>query len=159
MKMSSAMLTNKKCHSHQWLISGFQMWMRAPQTVIQQMLPSPVRHGDHWGTVRMQEARSTRKEDWSQISEVHTKGTNSVSPEAYTFPYCRMLNSLTWYLIFDVQTAYSLFCKLVYSLTSPASRAVLSELLRCCLLGSGYKTFPPNNITLYFQSVTIDCSL
>ena len=30
-----------------------------------------------------------------------------------------MLNSLTWYLIFDVQTACSLCCKLVYSLKSP----------------------------------------
>ena len=30
-----------------------------------------------------------------------------------------MLNSLTWYLIFDVQTACSLCCKLVSSLTSP----------------------------------------
>ena len=121
MKMSSAMLTNKKCHSHQWLISGLQMWMRAPKTVIQQMLPSPARHGDHWETVRMQEVRPTRKQGWPQIPEVHTKGTNSVSPEAYIFPYCRMLNSLTWYLIFDVQAACSLFCKLVYSLTFPAS--------------------------------------
>ena len=31
----------------------------------------------------------------------------------------RMLNSLTWYLIFAVQTACSLCCKLVYSLIPP----------------------------------------
>ena len=30
-----------------------------------------------------------------------------------------MLNSLSWYLIFDIQTACSLCHKLVYSLASP----------------------------------------
>ena len=36
-------------------------------------------------------------------------------------PMLRMLNSLTWYLIFGVQVACSLCCKLVYSLTSPSA--------------------------------------
>ena len=40
----------------------------------------------------------------------------------------RILNSLTWYLIFDVQAACSLCCKLVYSLTSsPASLERFSQ--------------------------------
>ena len=33
--------------------------------------------------------------------------------------------------------------------------AVFSELLRCCLLGPESYTFPPNEMTLYFQVVTI----
>ena len=70
------------------------------------------------GPGRMQEARRTKKQDSPQIDEVHMKGMNSVSPEACIFPN-RMLNSLTQYLIFDVQTACSLCYKLVYSLTSP----------------------------------------
>ena len=43
-------------------------------------------------------------------------------------PIHRMLNSLTWYLIFDVQTAYLLCCKFVHSLTSaPASLEQFSQ--------------------------------
>ena len=61
------------------------MWMGAPQTEIQRMLPHP--HGDRWETGGMQEARWTRKEDWPQIVEVHMKRMNSVSQEAYIFQY------------------------------------------------------------------------
>ena len=173
MKMSSAMLINKKCHSHQWLISGLQMWIRAPKTVIQGMLPTPpsmVMAEELW-KCKMQGEQGNRigprylsytwKEwiQWAQSDFTFTfhfyalekemathssvlawriPGTGShrvghdwsdlaAVAEAYIFPYCRMLNSLTWYLTFDVQTACSLFCKLVYSLTSPASLELFSQ--------------------------------
>ena len=42
-------------------------------------------------------------------------------PRGLHLPICRMLNSLTGYLIFDVQAACSLCCKLVYSLASPSA--------------------------------------
>ena len=41
------------------------------------------------------------------------------SAAKYNLPIHRMLNSLAGYLIFDVQTACSLYCKHVCSLTSP----------------------------------------
>ena len=75
------------------MISGLQMWMMAPQTGIQWMLLAATRHGDCWGAGEMQEAaichslRWTRKQDWPQISEIHIRGMNSVSPEAYIFPH------------------------------------------------------------------------
>ena len=55
--------------------------------------------------------------------ELHMKGLNSVTPEILHPLTHRMLNFvLTRYLIFDVQTAYSICCKLLCSLTSfPAS--------------------------------------
>ena len=53
-------------------------------------------------------------------SWVDMKGMNSESRGLH-LPICRMLNSLTWYLIFDVQAACFLCCKLVYSLTSPSA--------------------------------------
>ena len=40
-------------------------------------------------------------------------------PRGLHLPIHRMLNSLTCYLIFDLQAARSLCYKLVYSLTSP----------------------------------------
>ena len=55
MKISPAILISRKCHNHHW-ISGIQMWMRAPKTVIQGMLlPTMV----CWGAGVMQEARWT----------------------------------------------------------------------------------------------------
>ena len=63
------------------------------------------------------------------------KGANSVSPEA-CLPRHRMLNSLTWYLIFDVQTVCSLSCKCVEpDFPSFLLGVVFSGLLRCCLPG------------------------
>ena len=49
-----------------------------------------------------------------------------------------------------MQTAYSLCCKLVYSLTPPSRLlgAVFSELMRCCLPGSESSTCPPNKTPL-----------
>ena len=56
-------------------------------------------------------------------------GRNEFSePRDLHLPIHRMLNSLTWYLIFDVQTVYFLCCKFVHSLTSaPASLEQFSQ--------------------------------
>ena len=49
-------------------------------------------------------------------------------PQGLHLPTHRMLSSLNWYLIFDVQTACFFCCKLAYSLTSPPGS--LSSFLR-----------------------------
>ena len=69
------------------VISGLQMWMKAPQIVIQRMLLPAANPGDCWRAGVMQEARWTRKQDWPQIAEVRVKWINSVSPEACIFPH------------------------------------------------------------------------
>ena len=102
-------------------ISGLQMWMRAPKTVIQQMLP--LHHCGCWGAGGMQEARRTAlaSDSWG------AKERNGFSePRGLHARIQRMLNSLTWNLIFDVQTSCSLCCKRVYGLT-PASLEQFSQ--------------------------------
>ena len=53
-------------------------------------------------------------------------------------PRLRMLNSWTWYLIFDAQTAESLCYKLVQSLTSPP--ASLEQSLKSKMLSPGLQS-------------------
>ena len=67
------------------VISGLQLWMRAPKTWIQGMLPLPVVTAEK--LEGMQEKRWTRKRDWPQIAEVHMKGMTLVSTEDCIFPY------------------------------------------------------------------------
>ena len=109
MKISPAVLINKKCHWPPNVHEGSQNWDPADAT-------AP--HGDCWGARWVQEARGTKKQDWPQIAEVQMKGMNSVSPGLHLLTH-RRLNTWTWYLIFDLQRACSLCCKLVCRLTSP----------------------------------------
>ena len=99
------------------------MWMRALQTAIQHMPPAPWWLLKSWGN-----ARSKMNKDWPPDSRgVYERNEFSESRGLHP-PICRMLNSLTWYLIFDVQTSCSLCCKLVYSLTfSSASLEQFSQ--------------------------------
>ena len=82
MKLSPAILINKKCHSHHWfLISKYEwglpkLWSRG----------CCYPHSDCWGAGGIQKARWARKQDWPKIAEVHMKGMSSVSPEAFIFP-------------------------------------------------------------------------
>ena len=66
-------------------------------------------------------------------------------------PIHRMQNSLTWYLIFDVQTVYLLCCKFVHSLTSaPASLEQFSQSY-CDAVSQARSPklrVPPNKITV-----------
>ena len=72
------------------MISGLQLWIRAPKT---DPGDAPTPHGDCGGAGGMQEAaichslRWTRKQDWPQIDGMHMKELNSVSPEACIFAY------------------------------------------------------------------------
>ena len=131
-KISPAILINKKCHSHQWFLASKCEWwlpnLRSGRCYhpLQWLLRS-------WGIAR----RWTRKQHWPQIagvaqSRTRLKWLSSSSsswgayerdefsyPRGLHLPIHRIIYSLTWYLIFDVQTAFSLCCKLVASLTSP----------------------------------------
>ena len=99
------------------VIEGFQNF-----EMIQRMLPPPHRpsHGDGWGAGGMQAAMWTKKQDWPQRAEMRERNEFG-EPRGLHLPILRMLNSLTWYLIFDVQTVCSLCCKLVCNLTSPCT--------------------------------------
>ena len=81
---------NKQEMSQPLAISGLQMWMRAPKTVIEGMLPPPA-----WWLLRswgMQSAaicrsiRWTGNQGWPQMAELYVEGMNPVSPEACIFP-------------------------------------------------------------------------
>ena len=102
---------NKQQMSQPSVISGLQMWMRAPKTEIQCMLPPC------WGARGMQEARWTGNRLAPESWGAYERNGNS-EPRGLHLPIHTMLNSLTWYLIFDVQPAQSVCCKLVYSLIS-----------------------------------------
>ena len=115
---------NISCHINEQemsppsVISGPQMWMRAPQIVIQGvlLLPPPpswwLLRG--WGCRKQgEQGDRTGPDGWGR-----GKGVGAVPPRLH-LPRHRMLDSLTWYLIFDVQTACSLCCRCVYSLTYP----------------------------------------
>ena len=118
---------NIPCHVNQEELSqpsafsGFQTWMRAPKTEIQQMLPPPLWLLRSWGNASSSHLPlpKVNKETGLAPNSWGTPERNEVRElRGWHFPVHRMLNSLTWYLIFDVQTACSLCCKLVYSLTS-----------------------------------------
>ena len=102
MKISPAILINKKCHWPPNVHEGSQNWDPGDAT-------TP--HVDCWGAERMQGARLA-PDSWGAYER------NEFSePRGLHLPTLRRLNSLTWYLIFDVQTACSLCCKFEYSLT------------------------------------------
>ena len=73
------------------------------------------------------------------------------------FPILRLLNSLTQYLIFGVQTVCSLCCKFIYSLTFPP--AFLEQFSQsywdAVSLSSSPKLSHLIKINLYFQVMTI----
>ena len=84
--------------------------------MIQQMLPPESWLLRSWGTARSKVSKETglAPDSWDAYER------NEFSePRGVHLPIQRMLNSLTWYLIFAVQTACSLCCKLVYSLIPP----------------------------------------
>ena len=95
--------------------------MRDPKTEIQQTLPPPRWLLRSWGDARSSHLPLPKmnKETGLAPNSWGTQERNEVrEPRGWHLPIHRTLNSLTWYLIFDVQTACSLCCKLLYSLTS-----------------------------------------
>ena len=122
---------NKKWHSHQWSLAFKCEWG------FPKLQSSGCSHPAWWLLRSWENAR--RKVNKETGLAPHSWGTyerNGFSERrGLHLPIHRMVNSLTWYLIFDVQAPCSLCCKLVYSLTSLSCLlgAVFSELLRCCL--------------------------
>ena len=140
----SCHINKQKCHSHQRYLASNCEW-GLPKLRSRGCSHTPPPHssdgrgcchsphssGDCWGVGRKQgeQGNRTGPDSWSAWEK-----NECSEPRGLHLPIHRMLNSLTGYLIFAVQTACSLFCKLVYS-DSPSCLfgAVLLELLRCCL--------------------------
>ena len=97
-------------------ISGLHMRMRTPKTVITWMLPPPTVIAEELGECKKQGELGNRigPESWGAYENNEFRESRGLH-----LPLHRMLNSLVWYLIFGVQTACSLYCKCVHSLTSP----------------------------------------
>ena len=126
MKISPAILIKKKCHGHQWFLASNYEW---PPTMITPKWWScchPLRWLQRsWGNA---ESKVTKEMGLTPESCGVYEWNAFSKPRESHLPTQRMLNSLVWYLIFVVQTACSLFFKLVYSLTStPASLEQFSQ--------------------------------
>ena len=143
MKRLSLWNENISCHINQQeisqpsVISGLQMWIRAPQTAVQGVLPPPPTEiAEELGECKKQ---GEQGDGWSPDSWGAYERNEFSEPRGLQLPKHRMRNSLTWYQIFDIQSACSLCRKLVNSLTSPPNsleQFSLSYWVRCCLLGS-----------------------
>ena len=115
MKISPAILINKKCYSHQRFLASKCEW-GLPKHWSSRCCQPPQWLLRSWGNARSKANKGTElaPDSWGAYER------NELSePRGLHLPIYRMLNTFTWYLIFDDQTAFSLCCKLVYSLTSP----------------------------------------
>ena len=116
MKWKISWHINKQEMSQPSAISGLEIWTRAPKTAIQRMLPPATVIAEELGKWNSKVNKETglAPDSWGAYER------NEFSePRGLHLPIHRMLNSLTCYLIFDVQAACFLCCKLVYSLTFP----------------------------------------
>ena len=113
-KSASAILINKNCYSHQWLLTSTCEW------ALPKLWPrgSCHPHGDRWGAGEMPEARWTgHRAGPGQLRCVRKALTQRAQSLASSRPSnARFLN-----LIPDLwcSAACSLCCKLAYILTSP----------------------------------------
>ena len=125
MRISPDISINKKCHSQQGFLAfkcecgltkvGSSRWLQPLQWLLRSWGNARISHLPHCHSLRW-----TRKETGSAPDSWGAYERNEFSePRGLHLPIQRMLNSLTWYLIFNVQRACSLCCKLVYSLTPP----------------------------------------
>ena len=115
MKISPAILINKKCRSHHRFVASKYEWALPKLRSSRGCHPSwgLLRS---WGNARSKVNNETglAPDTWGAYERRELREPRGLHPPAH-----RMLNSLTWYLIFDVQTACSLCWKLVYNLTFP----------------------------------------
>ena len=111
MKISPAILISKKCHSHQWFLASKCEW-GLPKLWSSGCCHPPWWQLRSWGNARGKVNKETRMapDSWG----VYERNEFS-EPRDLHLPIHR---EVTWYLIFDVQTACSLCRKLVYSLIS-----------------------------------------
>ena len=127
MKISLAMLINKKCHSHQHFLASKCEW-RLPK--LGSSACCIVTTEELYNArSKMNKATGLAPGSWG----AYERNEFSDSRDLH-LPIDRMLNSLTWYwsLMFSLPAP---FVALVYSLTSSLALlgAVFSELLRCLL--------------------------
>ena len=96
---------NKQKISQPSVLSGFQMWIRAPQS---DPVYATTPHGDCWRAGEIQKAWWTRKQAWPQIAEVYVRGMNSVRPEACIFPNieCSIPQLNTWSAMFRLSALF-----------------------------------------------------
>ena len=85
------------------VISGLQMWMRAPKTEIQQILPLTMMTAEElWGKARSSHLpllKVNKERDLAPESWEANEMNDFSEPRGLHLPTHRMLNSLTWYLI------------------------------------------------------------
>ena len=105
MKISPAISINKKCHSHQWfLVSSCEGGL---PKLVQGILPPPMVTAEELGDARsshlllLKVNRETglAPDSWAAYGRIESSESRGLH-----LPRNRTLNSLTWYLIFDVQT-------------------------------------------------------
>ena len=126
MKIPPALSINKKYHSHQQFLGSKCEGGLPPLWSSRCCHPPP--HGDCWGAVGGNARSKVNTETGLAPDNWDAYETNEFSePRDLHFPIHRRINSLTWYLVFDIQTGCSLCCKLVYSLISPASLEQFSQ--------------------------------
>ena len=102
MKISPVISINKKCHSHHWFLAS------NVNETSQNCHPADAAtpHGDCWGAGGIQGAtichslRWTKKEDLAPDSWGAYERSVFSEPRGLHLPIHKMLNSLTWYLIF-----------------------------------------------------------
>ena len=108
MKISPAISVNKKYDSHQQFLASKCEWG------LPKLWPRGCCHSPWWllRSWEKQEAaiccslRWTKKQGWPQIAELPYGRNESSESRGLHLPRNRTLNSLTWYLIFDIQTAF-----------------------------------------------------
>ena len=115
MKISPAILLNKKCHSNQQLLASKCEW-GLPKLQSRGCCHPPKWLQKSWGNERSRANKETglAPDSWDVYDRIEF-----CEPRGWYLPMHNMLNFLICYLIFDVQTVCSFCCKLVYSLTSP----------------------------------------
>ena len=142
MKSSTAKSINKKCHSHQRFLASKCEWGLPKLNPADAAHPPwwSTRHGDPpamvihppWWLLRSWE--NTRGSHLPQLPLLKVNKETGFGPDSWgtyesnefseprglNLPIYPMLNSLIWYLIFDVQTACSLCSKFVCSLIPTA---------------------------------------
>ena len=105
-KISPAISINKKCHRHQWFLASSCEW--GLPKLIQGMLPPPMVIAEELGKARsshlplLKGSKETglAPDSWAAYGRIESSESRGLH-----LPRNRTLNSLTWYLIFDVQTA------------------------------------------------------
>ena len=157
-------------------ISALQMWMRAPKSVIQQMLPSSTVTAEELEVETgggLDDRSSQRphlplleanKETGFDPRELRCEGKEWIqwaqrlaSSHIWDAKFLNLIPDFSYLtIISDAQTPCSLFCTLVDTLTTPAaSLEQFSQSYWDAVSWAESLTFPPNKIAPYFQVVTV----